>query len=287
MIKSLTGFGYTEIGDAENQINITIRVVNSRYLDIKLRGIDLDPAVEMKIRNKVKATLYRGSVQIQINKNNSGRRNEIEIFDRKRYETIEEVLNTIKKDYDRQIDISEIVSINDLLISGESNAIDNDALFNTISQTLEQVIAMRNKEGKAINADTKKRIKLILTALDEIEKLSVDLVKGQHQKYIENIKALLIDVTIDENRIAQEVAMQVDRFDFTEEIVRSRSHCEQLTALLNIDEPVGKKLNFILQELNRETNTIGSKSSDINVSKIVISLKSEIEKIREQVQNIL
>jgi uncharacterized protein (TIGR00255 family) len=287
MIKSLTGFGSAELNGEAYQINIIIRTVNSRFLDIKIRGIDLNPKLEMEIRKEIQKSLLRGNVQIQIyNRNGTNNNNGIK-FNRERYEQIESLIRTIQKEYGRRLELSELISINDLTEGLNSIEIPDSILLKGILNAIKQVDNMRKEEGAAIGIDIKNRISLILKSLRKIEKLSKDFARDQNVKYKEKIKSLLNEIKVDEDRLAQEIAINVDRFDFTEEIVRSISHCEQLTSFLKVNEPVGKKLNFILQELSREVNTIGSKSPSSHVSQVVIELKSEIEKIREQVQNIL
>ncbi len=287
MIKSLTGFGSVELNGETYQINIIIRTVNSRFLDIKYRGIDLNPKLEMEIRNEIQKSLLRGNVQIQIyNRNGTKNNNEI-VLNHQRYKQIENLIRTIQKEYGRRLELSDLISLNDLTVGSELIEVTDSILFKGVYDALKQVDSMRKEEGIAIGTDIKNRIDLILKTLKKIEKLSGNFVYEQNIKYKEKIKSLLHDIKVDENRLAQEIAINVDRFDFTEEIVRSISHCEQFTSFLKVNEPVGKKLNFILQELSREVNTIGSKSPSSDVSRVVVELKSEIEKIREQVQNIL
>ena len=287
MIKSLTGFGSVELNDDSYQLNIIIRTVNSRFLDIKFRGIDLNPKLEMEVRKEIQKSLLRGNIQIQIYNRNGTKNNNGIKFNRERYEQIERLIHTIKKEYGRRLKLSDLISINDLTVGSESIEITDSILLKGISNAVKQVDNMREEEGAAIGTDIKNRIGLILKSLQKIEKLSEDFVQEQNIKYREKIKLLLNDLKVDEDRLAQEIAINVDRYDFTEEIVRSISHCEQLTSFLKINEPVGKKLNFVLQELSREVNTIGSKSPSSRVSQMIVELKSEIEKIREQVQNIL
>lgn len=287
MIKSLTGFGSVELNGEAYQINIIIRTVNSRFLDIKYRGIDLNPKLEMEIRKEIQKSLVRGNVQIQIyNRNGTKNNNEI-VLNHQRFKQIENLIRTIQKEYGRRLELSDLISLNDLTVGFESTEVTDSILFKGVHDALKQVDSMRKEEGIAIGTDIKNRIDLILKTLKEIEKLSGNFVHEQNIKYKEKIKSLLNDIKVNEDRLAQEIAINVDRFDFTEEIVRSISHCEQLTSFLKVNEPVGKKLNFILQELSREVNTIGSKSPSSDVSRVVVELKSEIEKIREQVQNIL
>lgn len=287
MIKSLTGFGSVELNDGSNQINIIIRTVNSRFLDIKFRGIDLNPKLEMEIRKEIQKSLLRGNVQIQIFNKNSTKNNTKIKFNSERFEQIENLIYTIQKKYGRRLELSELITFKDLIVETESIAMTDSILQTGISDAIKQVDKMRKEEGASISVDIKNRINFILKSLKKIEKLSGDFVHEQNNKYREKIKLLLNDIKVDEDRLAQEIAINVDRYDFTEEIVRSISHCEQLASFFKIDEPVGKKMNFILQELSREVNTIGSKSPSSGISQMVVELKSEIEKIREQVQNIL
>ncbi len=287
MIKSLTGFGDIELLEESTQLNIIIRTVNSRFLDIKFRGIDLNPKLEMAIRQEIQNSLIRGSVQISINHKNGTKNNKEINFNRERYEQIETIINTIQTEYGRHVQLSELISLSDLVGGSESVEINDSILLKGVIKAIKQVEEMRKEEGNAISVDIKNRIDLIQTALSNIEKLSSDFVREMQIKYREKIISLLDDIKIDDDRLAQEIAINIDRLDFTEEIVRGRSHCEQLFSFLSAEEPVGKKMNFILQELSREVNTIGSKSPSSTISQMVVELKSEIEKIREQVQNIL
>ena len=287
MIKSLTGFGNVEINSESSQINIIIRTVNSRFLDIKIRGIDLSPKLEMNIRKNIQKNLQRGNVQVQIyNKNNANNNKEIK-FDYKRFEQIENIINIIQKDYGRHLQMNDLISLTDLTVGSETAEVVDSILLEGISDAIKQVDNMRRDEGTSISIDIINRIDIIRKSLKKIEKLSAKYVNEQNFKYREKIKALMDDIKVDEDRLAQEIAINIDRFDFTEEIVRAISHSEQFISFMEVDEPIGKKLNFILQELSREVNTIGSKSPSTDVSQMVVELKSEIEKIREQVQNIL
>ena len=208
-------------------------------------------------------------------------------FNREKYEQIENMIHIIQKDYGRRLELSNLISFNDLIDGAEYIEITDTTLLKGVSDAIKQVNEMRQEEGASIGVDIKNRINFILKSLRKLEKLSGKYIQERNSKYIDKIKSLLDDIKVDGDRLAQEIAINVDRFDFTEEIVRSISHCDQFNTLLKIDEPIGKKLNFILQELSREINTIGSKSPSTDVSQVVVELKSEIEKIREQIQNIL
>ncbi len=287
MIKSLTGFGNVELNDESSQINIIIRTVNSRFLEIKFRGIDIDPKLEMEIRKRVRGTLIRGNVQIQIFNRKNGNKNGQLIFNHERFKEIDKIINTAQREFGRHLDLSDLITLNDLVVDSNSIEISGSKLLKSVNEAIKLVDEMRIAEGVLISKDIQNRIDIIQKSLDNLEKISKKYVNGQQEKYTDKIKSLLGDVKVDENRIAQEIAINIDRFDFTEEIVRGASHCKQFNKFMQESEPVGKKLNFILQELGREVNTIGSKSPSSEISNITIEMKSEIEKVREQVQNIL
>ena len=185
------------------------------------------------------------------------------------------MIHVIQKDYGRRLELSNLISFNDLIDGAEYIEITDTTLLKGVSDAIKQVNEMRQEEGASIGVDIKNRINFILKSLRKLEKLSGKYIQEQNSKYIDKIKSLLDDIKVDEDRLAQEIAINVDRFDFTEEIVRSISHCDQFNTLLKIDEPIGKKLNFILQELSREINTIGSKSPSTDVSQVVVELKSD------------
>ena len=287
MIKSLTGFGNVEITNESSQINIIVRTVNSRFLDIKIRGIDLNPKLEMNIRKDIQKSLQRGNVQIQIYNKNGKKDSSTIKFNREKYEQLDNLIRTIHKEYGKRLELSDLISFNDLIDGTEHFEMTDTALLKGVSDAIKQVNEMREEEGASIGVDIKNRIDFILKSLRKLEKLSGKYIEEQNRKYIDKIQSLIGDIKVDKDRLAQEIAINIDRFDFTEEIVRSISHCGQFISLLKIDDPIGKKLNFILQELSREVNTIGSKSPSTDVSQVVVELKSEIEKIREQIQNIL
>lgn len=287
MIKSLTGFGSVEVSDKSIQLTVLVRSVNSRFLDIKFRGIDIEPQLELEIRKEIQKILIRGNVSIQIFYKHGTKAKDSIKFDRERYELIEEMIGIIQKDYGKHFNINDLVNINDLIIGKESTDLDKSIVLRGVKESLKQLDKMRKDEGSAINTDMTNRIKSITKSLKNLEGKSGDFVELLNEKYKERIKSLLDEIGVDEDRLAQEIAITVDKYDFTEEIVRSISHCEQFSQFLKENEPVGKKLNFILQELTREVNTIGSKSPTSKISSVVVDLKSEIERIREQVQNIL
>jgi uncharacterized protein (TIGR00255 family) len=145
---------------------------------------------------------------------------------------------------------------------------------------------MRNREGEAIEADFQKRIEDLGRYLDEVEKRAPDLVEEHRKRLKDNLDRMLADVAVDEDRLAQEVAFFAEKSDITEEVVRMRSHLAQFLEYMAVDDSVGRRLDFLIQEINREVNTMGSKTSDSFVSRVVVEMKAELEKLREQVQNV-
>ncbi len=287
MIKSLTGFGSVEVSTKSNQLTVVIRSINARFLDIKFRGIDLDPQFELEIRKEVEKKLVRGNVHVQLYFNNQVRTGNPIKFDKERFELIEEIVGKVQTDYGKHLNMSELISINDLLISSETEDLDHSSILKGVKEALSSLDAMRRNEGAIIDKDLTKRINTIQKTLNELNQKSKNFVEQLSREYKDKILSLLNDVTVDDDRLAQEIVIQVDKFDYTEEIVRGLGHCEQFSKYMKNNEPVGKKLNFLLQELSREINTIGSKSPTGEISNKVVEIKSEVEKIREQVQNIL
>jgi len=287
MIKSLTGFGSVEVSDKSNQLTVLIRSVNSRYLDIKIRGIDLEPKFDVEIRKAIQDTLIRGSVNVQIIYKNGSKASNNPKFDKDRFEFVDNLIGTIQKDYGKHLDLANLISINDLILDGDAEELDKSILMRGIKEALRQLDEMRIQEGKSISKDMTNRIKIINDHFKEITKLAGAHSKDLVNNYRERISTLLGDIKVDDDRVAMEVAMLVDKQDVTEEIVRGQSHCDQFTKFISSKEPIGKKMNFLLQELSREANTIGSKSPTSEISNVVVEVKNEIEKLREQVQNIL
>jgi uncharacterized protein (TIGR00255 family) len=190
-------------------------------------------------------------------------------------------------DYGQRLDIGDIITASDLISAPEPSELNAKILLDAVNFALNQVNEMREKEGEKIEKDLTARLKDIRDKISMIEEESK---KYQNQKMTalrEKISDLLSNTELDENRLIQEVAYFVEKADVTEELVRSRSHFDHLDSFFELEDPVGKRLNFLLQEIGREVNTIGAKSPMPNVTKLVVDIKAELEKIREQVQNIL
>ena len=286
MIKSMTGFGRGSAGRGLNKIDVEIRSVNSRFLEMKFRGFSLDPATEQKIRALLEKSIQRGNAQVRVELNVSQDNQKLS-FNKDRFEMIQDVVKKIHVSYGQRMSLSDIISTHDLLKADEPDSINQSVIIKAVEHALNQLNEMREKEGKQIQDDILKRIKNLQNAIDSAEHISGNFKSEKQAQLQEKISELLNEESLDESRLIQEVAYLADRADVTEEIVRCRSHFDQLHTYLNREDPVGKRINFLIQEIGREINTIGSKSPQTDVTKHVVEMKGELEKIREQAQNIL
>ena len=286
MIKSMTGFGRGSAGRGLNKIDVEIRSVNSRFLEMKFRGFSLDPATEQKIRALLEKSIQRGNAQVRVELNVSQDNQKLS-FNKDRFEMIQDVVKKIHVSYGQRMSLSDIISTHDLLKADEPDSINQSVIIKAVEHALNQLNEMREKEGKQIQDDILKRIKYLQNVIDSAEHISGNFKSEKQTQLQKKISELLNGESLDESRLIQEVAYLADRADVTEEIVRCRSHFDQLHSYLDREDPVGKRINFLIQEIGREINTIGSKSPQTDVTKHVVEMKGELEKIREQAQNIL
>ena len=286
MIQSMTGFGRSSAGRGNNKISVSIRCVNGKVLDLKIRGLDLEYSLEKSIRDMLSEKIIRGTVHINFESDSSLDSQDF-IFNESRLKLLITTLATIEKKYGHKLNINEIITSNDLFMSNESKKNDSKLILRTVRDASNKVIKMRKTEGAALKDDILKRIALLKKILSTIEKQ----IPLEHKKRIKKLKNrisdLLKDFQVDDLRMNQEIAHLVDKADITEEVVRLKSHFLQFEKIVRGSKPAGKSLNFLLQEISREINTIGSKSFSEKVVKHVIGMKEESEKIREQIQNIL
>ncbi len=287
MIKSMTGYGRSTVNNGGGQISVTVRAVNSRYFDLKIRGFDLDMALDLDIRNRTQKILKRGSIQLVFEMNHNNGTEGLLQLNKSRYEAIESLLQTIQMEYGRHIELSEIVSLRDLFSENDQDKIQPKNILKGLNDALGQADEMRSTEGKIIQKSMEDQLKSFCEKIDKLEQQVKNAGKIRKEKYQKKISDLLETVPVDETRLAQEIAILSEKADITEEILRCRSHMEQYLSFLQEVEPVGKRLNFLLQETHREINTIGAKNSDMTLMNLVIELKNDTEKLREQAQNIL
>ena len=286
MIKSMTGFGRGTSVSNEGKINVEIKSLNSRYLDIKFLGINIHPETEEKMSRYILDYLNRGNIKvhIDIDKIKDG---QILTFNKDRFDTIQNILKDIHIKYGQKLNLSDIMSTNDIISFVDADIDEVERLKEAVDSALKQLNDMRSIEGKQIYKDLMSRIRIIKKNLTSIKNSSDKMPKKKKKDLSDKIKSIIDKDAIDQNRLMQEVAYLIERSDITEEIVRVKIHLDNFIEYLKYDEPVGKRLNFLIQEINREINTIGSKSPIHDVTIKIVEIKNEIEKIREQVQNIL
>lgn len=292
MIKSMTSFGRAQSEDGKDLcFSIEMKSVNHRYLDINIRMPKMMIALEEKIRNIISKRLSRGKVDVFINYKSYGSGNGKAILNMELARDYYECLKKITDELDVINDISatKIAKFPDVITLAEPEE-NLDNILEEIAPLVESAINlmedMRIREGEKLKEDILLKIDLIDSYVEEIEKLADCIPKNYKKKLEDRLSELLDGVDIDESRIALEVAILSDKAAVDEEITRIRSHLSQMKSTLDLKDPIGRKLDFIIQEMNREANTIASKSTNIDMTNKVIEIKNIIEKIREQVQNI-
>ena len=282
----MTGFGRGNAGRGKNRIDVEIRAINSRYLDTKFRGIQLDFQLEQEIKKIIEKEIQRGSVYVHVELTNDLDSRKF-TFDKDRFESLRDIIKSVYVSYGQRLSLSDVVTTNDLLKTENTPRIDSKVVIKAISNAIVQLKEMRAKEGEVILDDINGRVKFLEDALSQVEDISAKY-NSEKQLILKNkISDLINDEKLDDSRLMQEVAYYIERSDITEEIVRSKSHIHQIKKYLELEEPVGKRLNFLLQEVVREVNTIGSKSPQTEITLQVVEMKSELEKMREQLQNLL
>ncbi len=291
MIKSMTGYGQSTVQFDDYRINIELKTVNNRYLDTSIKVYKRYSFVEEVVREIVSSRISRGKLDVSIQFDNVKKDENVVTLNE---EIAKEYYNAVKKmsevlGIEDDITVSKMTSFPDIFTI-EKKEQDKEKITNDVKEVLSMAIedlsASRIREGQRLKVFFEESISYMSSIVDSIEKLSENTVNDYRERIREKVEEYLGDFKVDEARLLQEVCIFSDKVNITEEIVRFRSHLEEFRSLLLSDIPVGRKLDFIIQELNRETNTMGSKCNDFEVSKLVVEMKSEIEKIREQTQNI-
>lgn len=290
LIKSMTGFGRGEFSQGTNTFSVDVRSVNHRYSDVSVRMPRAMSVLEEKVREFVSERISRGKVDVYINYSNFGQSSQVKL-DTNLAKAYVDSLNNLKEMFEIRDDISlSLLTRFPDIMALETAEQDMDELWIMLRKALEiafnALVDMRQREGERLKNDLLEKLVNVKGFVGNIKEKSYSIVDEYKNKLYDRIKELTKDIPIDENRLLMEVAVFADKSSIDEEIVRLESHMEELRKALNFNGPVGKKLDFIIQEMNREVNTIGSKITDLGILNNVISIKTEIEKIREQVQNI-
>jgi len=291
MLKSMTGYGRREAVTEGKKILVEIKSVNHRYSDYNIKVQRHLGFLEDKIRKHVSTAITRGKVDIYLNVENfesADKEISLNIPMAKNYI---EVLKQLRDEFGLKDDISVTsVARNTDIFQTERLEEDEEQLWNTVKSVLDEAlgdfVAMREREGARIEEDLCDRIEYMRTLVKTVEERSPQTVSEYSDRLYEKIKEVLDGRGIDEARVLTEVAIYADKVAVNEETVRLSSHFAEFGEIIGCGEPAGRKLDFLIQEINREVNTIGSKASDIEIAKTVVALKGEIEKLREQIQNI-
>lgn len=292
MIRSMTSFGRSSSEEGKKRFfTVEMKSVNSRYLDANIRMPKSLISLEEEIRKMINNSLSRGKVDVFVNLKTYNEGNGVPKVDINLAEGYLQCLKEIEEKLGVKNDISvmQIARLPEVItVVEEEDKIEEiwQEIRPLIEESLNMMISMREAEGNKLKEDILSKITTVEELVSKVEEFADDIPKVFKVKLEERLKELLGNVDIDENRVAMEVCMFADKSTVDEEIIRLRSHINQVRETLKLNEPVGRKLDFIVQEMNRETNTIGSKSSDIKMTNIVIDIKNILEKIREQVQNI-
>ena len=291
MIKSMTGFGRAVAETDGYVITVEIKSVNHRYFEFSSRIPRQYGFLDDKLKSYINSRVSRGKVECYVSIDALNTEAAQVVVNNTLASAYVSALKELSKNYDLKEDFgaSTVARFQDVPVVKKADE-DEEKIWSYVKSVtdtaLDKFIAMRTVEGEKMKNDISSRADYILSCVEYIEKRSPETVKEYNDKLVERVHDLIGDVSLDEGRVIQEVAIYADKVAVAEETVRLRSHLDQLKAFINADEPVGRKMDFLVQEINRETNTIGSKANDVDIARKVVDIKAEVEKIREQIQNI-
>jgi len=292
LINSMTAYGKGDCVRDGKRFMVEIKSLNNRYRDVVLRLPRNLQGFEKDLRSLIDKKIRRGRIEVFFQMESSHESPpyalELNLPLVDAYLKIMEQLSS-RSGIKQEIQLETLLQMNDV-INIKTDTDDEEEmgknLHETLSLGLDSLIDMRQKEGAAIEVDLRKRLERVAGFVGDVRARTPEIVAAHRARLTENVEKLCQGVSVDEDRIAQEVAIFAERSDITEELVRMESHLEQFSTYLEMDDVVGRRLDFLIQEMNREVNTLGSKASDGFVSRIVVEMKAELEKLREQVQNV-
>lgn len=290
-MKSMTGYGMALVKSENYMTKVEVKSVNSRYLELNLRVPKDFMSIEDKIRQEVKSKLKRGKVDLYLSYDvQNPDLQELSInkdLAKAYYRDMEDLRNTLE--IEEKITLKDIVFLEGVLKKSSTNETDKELLnqvLQTVRVAVENLDEMRIAEGENLQEDLKTKVVNIEEIVEEIKLLSPKVIEENEKKLTENIYERLKEEDLDLPRLTTELAIMADKLSIDEEITRLTSHISQFNDIIKDTDSVGRKIDFLLQEFNREANTIGSKTTSSEILKLVVNLKSEIEKLREQIQNI-
>lgn len=291
MLKSMTGYGRGKYECDSREYTIEIKSVNNRYSDISIKMPRNISFLEDTVRKLISNSITRGKVEVFVSfTNNSDKGRNIEL----NYDLAKNYIEAMKKlaeetDINSNIEVIDVVRLPDVLnttLDQEGENIITEELTKTVSEAITNFIKMREIEGEKIKEDLQERIESVSEKINQINSISTGLVSEYIVKLEKRVNELLKPNVVDENRLAQEIVIYSDKCSVEEEITRMKSHISQFLNLLEQTNSNGKRIDFLIQEMNRETNTIGSKANNLQITNYVVDIKTELENIREQIQNI-
>jgi uncharacterized protein (TIGR00255 family) len=291
MIRSMTGYGSADLERDGQRLSAEIRTVNHRFCEVSVRAPKLVGLFEDQIRQLIAERFSRGKFNLTITWSGVGDSGEVLKVNEVVTDRYVALLDQLRERYQLEsgLDVRTLATLPDVF-TWEHNALSDEQtwelLKNVIGKACDNMNAMKAREGEALARDLAQRLSLIREQLDKVAERAPLRPTEAREKLQMRLKALLDDVEMDPVRIAQEIALMADRLDCTEECVRLAAHLDQFRHLAEGSEMAGRKLNFLLQEMNREANTIGSKANDVEIAHAVIIIKEELERLREQVQNV-
>ena len=291
MIKSMTGFGKSQAELPDKSITIEIRSLNSKQLDIFTRMPSIYKEKELEIRNVLALKLDRGKIEFTINVEITGDA-ALHKINRPTLVNYYKELKSIAADFnieDQGTFLPALLRLPDVLKSDKPELDEQEwnTLLEGIEKAIVQIDAFRINEGRTLEKDFRERINLILEYLSEIEPYEKDRTDNLKKRMEQAFSGMVKGETYDENRMEQELIYYIEKLDITEEKVRLRKHCDYFIEIMTEEESQGKKLGFVVQEIGREINTLGSKANDASIQRIIVRMKDELEKIKEQLMNIL
>ena len=292
MIRSMTAYGRGEYNQGASVFTVELKSVNNRFRDIILRMPRTLQALEDEIRSQISSRVRRGRVEVSIQLETNSGEGEYQLeLNAPLVKSYFRIFRELNEEFglDGKVSPDSLCQMKDILIFKTQDVGIDDVrpgLQKVLGLAVESLDKMKMMEGKAIEEDFLKRLKIIEEYLNDIEENTPKIVDEYKKRLEDKIQRISGGMALDETRLIQEVAIFADRCDITEEIVRFRSHLKQFRAFMSKDDSIGRRLDFLIQEINREVNTIGSKATDSSISSKVVEIKSELEKLREQVQNV-
>ncbi len=291
MLRSMTGYGRSKYENDSREYTVEIKSVNNRYSDISIKMPRNISFLEDNIKKIISSSITRGKVEVFISfSNNSEKGKTIEINKELAKIYIEEMKELASEaGINSNIEVIDVMKMPDILnikLNEDDEKIITEELINCTREAIDNFIHMREIEGEKIKEDLEKRISLISKKIDKINSISTGLVNEYIVKLEKRINELLKPNVVDEARLAQEIVIYSDKCSIEEEVTRMKSHISQFLSLIEKDNSNGKRIDFLIQEMNRETNTIGSKANNLEIINYVVEIKTELENIREQIQNI-